>query len=463
MLTWSHCRPPAAWGEVENAGVSCAMQPSRAVRLGAAILALCRGRHVTTAQAPPQTFRTTTRLIEVSVVVTDRDGNPVSDLRREDFTLTEDRVPQPISIFQVNGRTRTGALPESRRCRRKACERSATAVDHSSGCDERHSSRSSERRVRQPVVRPQASGQLPEGLARRRPLRDLCARRVVAGRSTISRPITRHSAMRSSSTVARPSAIYDASNEAPRYHWPKGHLGVDRRSIGNMAEFFAERRAWNTFDAFRALAGHLSGIAGRKSLVWLSEAFPMPMDWAGRSSSSGMRRAMQALSDAQVAFYPVDARGLIGAQQVDRVGRVTVYDVCRHSRQHRNNGIRCGGNRGPRIQEHERPGSLDSQRRGRLAVHVSARLLPADTKWNGQFRSYHVDVNRKRTDGPAPPGLSRRGACDRSAQRGTSALREALQGPLQSTKVGLQRHSRTRWIAGDVVGADRSRDADVRA
>jgi hypothetical protein len=49
-------------------------------------------------QAP---FRTATRLVEVHVVVTDRSRKPVEGLTRADFTITEDGVPQSISIFEV--------------------------------------------------------------------------------------------------------------------------------------------------------------------------------------------------------------------------------------------------------------------------------------------------------------------------------------------------------------------------
>src|SRR5262245_61982953 len=53
-----------------------------------------------TAERPP-TFTTTTRLVQVSVVVHDKDGKPVAGLTADDFQLFEDGKPQVIESFTV--------------------------------------------------------------------------------------------------------------------------------------------------------------------------------------------------------------------------------------------------------------------------------------------------------------------------------------------------------------------------
>jgi VWFA-related protein len=62
-------------------------------------------------QPPPQTapapaeqvpiFRTDINFVRVDVIVTDRQGNPVGDLRQEDFEVTEDGKPQAIQTFKL--------------------------------------------------------------------------------------------------------------------------------------------------------------------------------------------------------------------------------------------------------------------------------------------------------------------------------------------------------------------------
>ena len=59
----------------------------------------------TTPGAPPadQTpvFRTDINFVRVDVIVNDRQGNPVNDLRQEDFEVTEDGKPQSVQTFKL--------------------------------------------------------------------------------------------------------------------------------------------------------------------------------------------------------------------------------------------------------------------------------------------------------------------------------------------------------------------------
>jgi VWFA-related protein len=72
----------------------------------------------------------------------------------------------------------------------------------------------------------------------------------------------------------------------------------------------------DTMQAFLAIAWSLSGIPGRKSLIWATGGFPFYMDSPsavpGGYLSVLYERAMEALNDAQVSVYPVDVRGLFG-------------------------------------------------------------------------------------------------------------------------------------------------------
>ncbi len=108
----------------------------------------------------------------------------------------------------------------------------------------------------------------------------------------------------------------------------------------------------DTSDAMRAIAHDLSGYPGRKNLIWISEAFPQ---WilpgsgfgahsveAGDSSTLAdpFRQAFissanygdklasdaQALVDARVTVYPVDARGLVAQSLYDASGNILSTD-----------------------------------------------------------------------------------------------------------------------------------------
>ncbi|MFB3854205.1 MAG: VWA domain-containing protein [Vicinamibacterales bacterium] len=53
------------------------------------------------AQQQPPTFRAGINFVRVDVIVTDKRGEPVSDLRLEDFEVTEDGKPQRIETFKL--------------------------------------------------------------------------------------------------------------------------------------------------------------------------------------------------------------------------------------------------------------------------------------------------------------------------------------------------------------------------
>ena len=46
------------------------------------------------------TLKVNTRLVVETVSVTDKDGKPIEGLTKDDFILTEDGVPQTISVFE---------------------------------------------------------------------------------------------------------------------------------------------------------------------------------------------------------------------------------------------------------------------------------------------------------------------------------------------------------------------------
>ncbi len=80
-----------------------------------------------------------------------------------------------------------------------------------------------------------------------------------------------------------------------------------------------EMRVAHTADALSSIARYLAGFPGRKVVVWFSASFPLnlsvvdPEDFdVYRSYADRIRATTNLLSDAQVAIYPVDARGLTG-------------------------------------------------------------------------------------------------------------------------------------------------------
>ena len=96
---------------------------------------------------------------------------------------------------------------------------------------------------------------------------------------------------------------------------------------------YIEDRVRTTVGALIDIANYAAGLPGRKNLVWVSGSFPFSVGYENletlvqmindpkrESSISGQQlffaedieRAARALNDANIAVYPVDARGLMG-------------------------------------------------------------------------------------------------------------------------------------------------------
>jgi VWFA-related protein len=58
------------------------------------------GQNAPMTAAGQTTFRATSQLVVETVVVNDKNGNPVEGLTQKDFTITEDGVPQTIQFFE---------------------------------------------------------------------------------------------------------------------------------------------------------------------------------------------------------------------------------------------------------------------------------------------------------------------------------------------------------------------------
>ena len=82
-----------------------------------------------------------------------------------------------------------------------------------------------------------------------------------------------------------------------------------------------DRRVAITFAAMEAIANHMAGVPGRKNLIWVSGAFPLTLAFGKGGLAGGgqrtitymgqMKGATAAIDRANVAVYPVDARGLM--------------------------------------------------------------------------------------------------------------------------------------------------------
>jgi VWFA-related protein len=254
------------------------------------------------------TLRITSRLVQVNVIVQDKDGNPVSDLTKDNFTLFDKGQPQQIALFSQP--TRSASTVSS-----ASADATNLFSNRVQGTSERANSVT--------VILMDAVNTAFHDLAYVR------ARVIAFARSltpqdqvalyllTPSKLYTLHDFTNDPETVVRcmggdlvnadsatkraNKLITDAFAES-NYFYKGGRMGVVE----------------DTAQAMKQIAKNVANIPGRKSLVWISGGFPL---YVGERDAIGARSqrydfsplissTAKMLANADLAVYPVDARGL---------------------------------------------------------------------------------------------------------------------------------------------------------
>ena len=298
-------------------------------------------------------FRATTRMVQVDVVVTDSSGNPVKDLNQNDFTVLEDGKPQKVASFslqQIGGSTpetrpTPPALPANVTTNRPEYQAPAgppvvllfdglnTAVQN-------------QMFVRQEMLRYLAEHFDPHA---RMAVFALGNELTVLQDFTSDPKILAQAIQKyRSQTAAAARQGGDTEMQAATFAGPSipsrgtgssdaggGPEPSQSRSLANIAGALArfekeqagatlEARIAETMDALSSLARYLAGFPGRKSVIWFSGSFPLnlslidPQDFdVYRSYADRIRQTTNLLTDAHVAIYAVDARGLTATSVSD--------------------------------------------------------------------------------------------------------------------------------------------------
>ncbi len=290
-------------------------------------------------------FRATTRLVQVDVVATDGSGTPIKDLTEKDFTLLEDGKPQKVALFsfrQLAGAQKTRpvvpALPPNVTTNRPeyhAPEGPPVVLLF----DGINTPVANQMYVRQQMLKFLAEHFDPHV----RMAVFALGNELSVLQDFTSDPAILASAIqkyRSQAAAAGRQGGTDVQLQAGTFAGAnipargtgsadtEGPEGSSSRSVANIAGVLArfekevaantnEMRIASTMDALSAMARYLAGFPGRKSVIWFSASFPLnlylvdPQDIdVYRSYAGRIRETTNLLSDAHVAIYAVDARGL---------------------------------------------------------------------------------------------------------------------------------------------------------
>ncbi len=105
-------------------------------------------------------------------------------------------------------------------------------------------------------------------------------------------------------------------------------IGLSRAAAG-AAQIDAQiqaREGLMTLECMQQVAQYFSDVPGRKSLVWASSGFRFSANATGTTTGKGAtaeewQKTVRSLQDANIAVYPIDVSGLIGTTTAARAGQ----------------------------------------------------------------------------------------------------------------------------------------------
>jgi VWFA-related protein len=297
----------------------------------------------TTTQTPVPTLRAQAKLVVVDVVVTDKNHNAVHNLKRDDFTLLENKTPQNVLSFDEHAPLSAGErvklsptpiLPPG--VFANLVPAPVNSAVNVLLIDSLNTPLTDQQYLHQQLL--QYLKTVPPGTSIA--IFGLSSRLVMLQGFTSDPAILRrvveqkfgHASPLISDNVGGGS---DAGNDSPAAI--ASSLGIPMSS--NFDVFANEVgssqlliRSELTLASMNQLARYLASVHGRKNLIWFSGSFPLDLTVpanGGSFSNPGLdlpsgegqyRQTVNLLARSQVAVYPIDVRGLITSPAFQAAG-----------------------------------------------------------------------------------------------------------------------------------------------
>ena len=289
---------------------SCALSLPLSLAL-AAMPGAAQAPSETPAAQQPAPLRSETHAILISVSVRDSKGGNISDLRQEDFRVTDNGKPRDVQLFPTDDAPaatveRPNVMPTgtfSNRYSPSVPEMRRTVIL----LDSINTPQPDQAFAREQAIKvihtlkpgsPIAVYAMAPNLNVLQDYTTDTDALVAAVKSFRPRPPLWP--LTAAELSASPIAAEHASihEDAPS----AGSRNMSR----NMADFYLRQRIQTTAASLLAIATHMSEPAHRNSVIWITGGF------VGNIETNGdVQRAIAAVNDANVALFPVDARGLL--------------------------------------------------------------------------------------------------------------------------------------------------------
>ncbi len=397
------------------------------------------------------------------MVVHDKKGAPVTGLTREDFTILDGLKEEKIATFSVESRRAPKGSSEplppnvfSNRVAREGVTPTSVVVIL---LDAAGTTFWDLAYARQQVIKFLSQLQPQDRVALY-----VLGRELHIVQDFTSDPAPLIEAIRANGVRASATAAMTMSGEVlskPPALSGRAALAAARLDAGLSAMSISRdiARQWlrlTVLDALQAIAWHLSGLPGRKSLLWVTGSVPFPQSpYPGTTDPLGpkVRETLRLLNQADVALYPVDARGLFvdprfnaenremdaggsGLQQMN----LQIQGMIHHAAE---TGGRAFYNTND-LKTALRTALDDSE------LTYTLGYYPTHGQWDGKYRPIKVRVNREGMDVRCRKGYFATTE-EPPVEDAVAILKEAALNPLDATSVGLTVRARPLGAAGDGV------------
>jgi VWFA-related protein len=352
-------------------------------------------------------FHTTTRLVQVNVIVRHK-NEPVTDLKKEDFRLFDNGKQQSIATFSVE--SSNGKLPASpiklppgvytnKLMAKPGTPQSVTVIL----LDTFNTHLQDQMFARQQVVK---------FLQTIRP-EDRVALYILGGNGLK----VLHDYTTDSTDLLRALNAFSDGKTLPDLSQDQNmSFGTDMISLnrwmmsggtGMERDMYMINRVTGTLDVIEFIANHLASLPGRKNLIWVSGGFPLTMGFNSiaefndpsrehRTFTEEITRTVKAVNNANVAIYPVDARGLVAdqrfsaeKQKVDLKPKLSMGPIVENQQTMEELASRTGG------KAFYNTNDLRHAIRDAISDASTTYTLgfyPSDEQYDGKFHKFNVKV-----------------------------------------------------------------------
>jgi len=247
-------------------------------------------------QSPAVTLHANTRLVLLDVVVTDKHGNPVRNLSKQDFDVLEDGVPQTISSFEAPGQHAPAPVQENLK----------------SAADWNNADESQKNAMTSSALTILVLDEL-----------DTMPRDQAFARNQIRKFLESHGPHLSDPTALmaleekRLELLHDYTNDANALETAMerhpAHLPF--RLMTGEGPFGAALRLSDALEALREIAAANGQFAGRKNVIWIGPGFPS-LDYSDASPQDKarfvgyVRETSDLMWKGRLSVYTLDPRGL---------------------------------------------------------------------------------------------------------------------------------------------------------